>query len=195
MVCKVCQKRSHRQHEIDPDVQVETISAQRRDLERDLEMSDTGLDTCEESIAELNACIDDVNLQAEMASKDVTASVQRLVDDLRKEEKLTLHHIDEARWSLQKELDERLEQKKAARSQLERARYLTRESLFKDVNNAQLLHIGNMLHRNLNDGQRECGSQLDVSDLPSPNVVRDGLLRIYRRSSIIQCQASVQGTF
>ena len=171
MVCKVCQERTHRQHEIDPDFQVENILAQRRDLERDLEMSSSGLDTGEESIAELNAWIDDVNLEAEEASKDVTASVQRLVDNLRKEEQLTLRRIDEARWSLQKELEKRLEQKKAARSQLERARYLTQALLSGDVNNAQFHHVGNALRRNLNEGQRECGSQLDLSDLPSADVV------------------------
>ena len=174
MVCKVCQERTHRQHEIDPDFQMESICAQRRDLERDMEMSSSGLDTCEALIAKLKACINDVNLQAEEASKDVTASVQRLVDDLREEEKLTLRHIDEARWSLQKELDERLERTKAAKHQLERARYLTRASLFAfgDVNNAQLHHVGNLLHRNLNEGQRECVSQLDFSDLPSLDIVQ-----------------------
>ena len=177
-VCKVCQERSHRQHEIDSDFQMESICAQRRDLERDLEMTDTGLDSCEESIAELNACIYDVNLEAAEASKDVTASVQRLVDDLRKEEKLALRQIDETRWSLQKKLDEKLEQKKAARSQLERARYLTRASLFEDVNNAQLHHVGNLLRRNLNKAQRECGRQLDPSDLPSPDVVHDGCRKL-----------------
>ena len=136
------------------------------------------MDTCKESIAELNACIDDINLEAEEASKDVTASVRRLVDDLRKEEKLALRQIDETRWSLQKTLDEKLEQKKAARSQLERARYLTRTSLFEDVNNAQLHHVGNVLRRNLNKAQSECGRQLDPSDLPSPDVVHDGCRKL-----------------
>ena len=174
MVCKVCQEQGHRHHDIDPEFCTDKVEVQRRDLETEVEKSSAGLEACEASIADLTARIDKANLKAEAASKDVTTSVQRFVDDLRKEEKLTLHHIDEARWSLQKELEEKLEQKKAAKCQLERARLLTQESLHGNGDRAQLLHVSETLRKNLDQGNSKCSGEVDLSTLPSPGAIRDG---------------------
>ena len=181
MVCKVCRDQSHRHHDIDLEFLTNEVEVQRRDLEREMEQSNAGLERCEASIADLSARIDKVNLKAEAASKDVTTSVQHFVDDLRREEKLTLHHIDKARWSLQKELEEKLEQKKAAKDQLERARCLTQESLHGDGDRAQLLHVGETLLKNLEQGNSKCSSEVDLCTLPSPGAIHGESRTFHRR--------------
>ena len=166
LVCDMCLERSHRQHAVDQ----EFLEAQekKQGLADNLEKSNGGEEACEASIAEINATIAEVNEEAEKASKKVVDSVERLVEDLKKAEKATLHKIDEARWSLQKDLEKKLERKKTAKDQLKRSRFLAKEALDGKINNAQLFDVSSMLHRNINDANTECHAEVDLADLPTP---------------------------
>ena len=195
MVCEVCLERSHSQHLVDR--QFQSATDERSDMEKEMEKSDRGIEACEASIAELNAVIDNVNLEVEKASEEVSTSVQRLIDELRKEEKQALFDIDKARWSLQKELEKRVEQKKTAKSQLQRARFLVQASLAGGtcIKDAQFLHVSGPLRRNLDEGNTECGRAVDLSDLPKADSVHEAGEAFTNTLHLLCCKLQCKGSF
>ena len=174
MVCEVCLEQRHRRHSIDHEFQPAVLSKKKRAALKTMETSKSGIQKCEASITQLNARVDAVNQAAEEASKEITTSVERLINTLRSEEKRALLHVDQTRWSLQKEMEQRLGQKKSAKSQLQRARFLTQASLEGEMNNAQFLHICDMLCRNVDQANSECSRKVYLRGFPSSGIIREG---------------------
>ena len=166
LICDVCVERNHLRHDIDREFM--DAKEKRRRLSDAMEKSDGGVEKCKASITLLNATIAEVNDEAAQASKEVNEHVESLIDELTKEQKATLHEIDEARWSLQKELEKILERKKAALSQLERSRFLAQACLDGKTNDAQLIHLFNTLQENIGQGNTECSGKVDLTGLPLP---------------------------
>ena len=191
MVCKVCLERSHRRHSIDREFQPAVLFAKKRAAIKIMETSESGIQKGEASITQLNSRVDAVNQAAEEASKDITTSVERLMNTLRSEEQRALLHIDETRWSLQKEMEQRLGQKKSAKSQLQRARFLTQASLEGEISNAQFLHICDMLRGNAERANSECSRKVDLDGLPLSEVIREGGWKF--AEEVRSCNGMLQG--
>ena len=192
MVCKICLERSHRSHSIDRDFQPAILFAKKRAAKKIMETSESGIQKCEASITQLNARVDAVNQAAAEASKEITTSVERLIKTLRREEQRALLRTDETRWSLQKEMEQRLGQKKSAKSQLQRARFLTQASLKGEINNAQFLHVCDMLRGNAERANSECSSKVDLGGLHSLRVIPWGRSEVRWGSSIIWWEVARQ---
>ena len=184
LVCKLCQERNHRQHAI--DYEFDLAQSEKTRLASLLMEGDEAAEVCERNVADLKAMIEDVNAEATKASEEVTTAAQKVIKYLRNEEKCTLDSIDESRWFLLKKLEKRLEEKKTAKSRLDRAQYLSQVAIDGGINDAQVLHVHRTLQSNLRRGISDCRKTIDLSGFPSAKSVRKPCMAFMEKVELLR---------